>query len=449
MGLFAGDIMATIYKDVPHLAHQSNDAQKHFEIRVSRKDREVLRELGKKTAEIASDPKNEARKELWTRMNQLEDGKPMVWMNEVCWNEMDVDDELKLMTGNDFCQRIEIELRQNIYQWKHMPCDMVMDPAVYSPLIVENTGFGIRRQEDTIVYDEDNTVVSHRFHPQIRSEEDIEKIVFPKITHHAELSAKTFDAYRDIFDGVLKVEMIGSPGFWFAPWDMIVGWTGVQEALLDLAMRPDYIQRLVDHLCSAYLHALDQYQEQNLLALNNRNVRIGSGAYGYTTELPAEGYEPARVRTQDIWGAATAQIFSEVSPEMHEEFALQYERRWLRRFGLTYYGCCEPLHKKIDVLRSIPNLRKISVSPWVDMEEAVSKIGGDYVVSLKPSPAVLATDSWNLEAAKKDLKEKLDIARRHGCSVEVIMKDISTVRYEPQRLWEWAEMASTLCKNYV
>jgi hypothetical protein len=27
---------------------------------------------------------------------------------------------------------------------------------------------------------------------------------------------------------------------------------------------------------------------------------------------------------------------------MHEEFALQYEKRWLERFGLTYYGCCEP-----------------------------------------------------------------------------------------------------------
>ena len=99
--------------------------------------------------------------------------------------------------------------------------------------------------------------------------------------------------------------------------------------------------------------------------------------------------------------------------------------------------------------RRFPNRRKISVSPWVDMEEAASKIGKDYVVSLKPSPAVLATDSWNLEAAEKDLKEKLDIARRHGCKVEVIMKDISTVRYDPRRLWEWADMASRLCEDYV
>ena len=28
-----------------------------------------------------------------------------------------------------------------------------------------------------------------------------------------------------------------------------------------------------------------------------------------------------------------------------------------------------------------------------------------------------------------------------GCNFEFIMKDISTVNYKPQRLWEWAEIA--------
>jgi hypothetical protein len=30
----------------------------------------------------------------------------------------------------------------------------------------------------------------------------------------------------------------------------------------------------------------------------------------------------------------------------------------------------------------------------------------------------------------------------------VIMKDISTVRYEPQRLWEWSRMAMELTEQY-
>jgi len=28
------------------------------------------------------------------------------------------------------------------------------------------------------------------------------------------------------------------------------------------------------------------------------------------------------------------------------------------------------------------------------------------------------------------------------------MKDISTLRYEPHRLWEWAQMATDLSKQY-
>ena len=131
---------------------------------------------------------------------------------------------------------------------------------------------------------------------------------------------------------------------------------------------------------------------------------------------------------------------------MHWEFALQHEMRWLERWGLTYYGCCEPLDRKIDILRRIPNLRKISVSAWVDVERAVAEIGTDYVMSRKPNPAVPAEDRWRPEQARQDLESFLQHAR--GCHIEIILKDISTVRYQPQRLWQWAEMAMQLVEQY-
>jgi len=45
---------------------------------------------------------------------------------------------------------------------------------------------------------------------------------------------------------------------------------------------------------------------------------------------------------------------------------IDYAVQWYEKFGLVYYGCCEPLDGKIDIVREIPNLRKISMSPWVD-----------------------------------------------------------------------------------
>jgi hypothetical protein len=149
-----------------------------------------------------------------------------------------------------------------------------------------------------------------------------------------------------------------------------------------------------------------------------------------------------------MWGCSNAQIFSDVSPEMHWEFAIKHDLRWLERWGLTYYGCCEPLDRKMDVLRRIPNLRKVSVSPWCDAERVATEIGGDYVVSHKPSPAILAEDKWRPEQARADLRSFLEITKGR-CHVELIMKDISTVRYEPQRLWEWAAIAMEEAERFA
>jgi hypothetical protein len=202
----------------------------------------------------------------------------------------------------------------------------------------------------------------------------------------------------------------------------------------------------MERLIQAYSGMLDQYENLNLLTLNNRIYRTGSGGLGYSDELPQPDFNPKKVKATDLLGFATAQIFSEVSPQMHKEFALNYELRWLERFGLNYYGCCEALNKKIDIVKKIPNLRKISISPWANLEEAVLQIGDSYILSCKPTPSILAVESQDPEKARRDLINILE--KTKGCYVEIIMKDISTVRYQPQRLWEWAKIANEATQNY-
>jgi hypothetical protein len=414
---------------------------------LSSKDKNELRELAKKNAEYAADPINEKRKKQWISVNKLNGVKPMVWFDEVCWHEMNVDDELTLRTEHPFCRQIEAELRQQIYLWNHMPGDMVIEPIMYSPLAITNTGIGLQREMAIVKTDDKNDVVSRHFIITIKDEEDIEKIRYPQISHNNELSDIIESKYHEIFDGILAVERRGAPGFWFAPWDDIVMFTGVQEALLDLAMRPDYIKKIVSKLVDIGLYVLDRYEETGLLSSNNYNTRIGSGAYGYTDELPRRTTGIDTILPKDIWGSCTAQIFAEVSPEMHEEFALQYERKWLERFGLTYYGCCEPLHHKMEQLRTVKNLRKVSISPFADLYRANETVGDDFVISYKPSPSVLAGRAWDADAVKKELKENLNIIRDRN--VEMIMKDISTVKYQPHRLWEWVRIATEVSEELM
>ena len=439
--------METMYPTDSYLIDEDHAWHKELDVIVTDEDKAILRELGKQIADTAMLPIQQERKTLWARMINLQETRPMIWMCDICWNEMAVGDELTLQTSSKFCRNIEGDLRQVLYRWNHMPCDMVVEPIVYAPLVFANSGFGIVVQEHTIETDAENAVVSHQFHAQIKIEDDIEKITTPQISHNAKKSKEYYQAYSDIFDGILTVEQRGVPGFWYSLWDKLITLTGVQESLLDLAIRPEYMHKLVDRLMSASLMALDQYEELNLLALNNNNTRIGSGAYGYTEELPQKDHTQEHVRTKDIWGCAADQILGDVSPKMHEAFAMHYNLKWLSRFGLAHYGCCEALHDRIDMLRTIPNLRRVSISPWTELEKAAAQIHGDYVLSIKVNPVILAENTWHPGLARKEIETKMKIAKAHHCQTEVIMKDISTVRNEPQRLWEWAKIASEVAQQ--
>jgi len=83
----------------------------------------------------------------------------------------------------------------------------------------------------------------------------------------------------------------------------------------------------------------------------------------------------------------------------------------------------------------------VSMSPWVDEERGAEEIGKDYVYSRKPTPALLAFDPFDPEQVRQHLMTTRQVCEKNGCSLEFILKDISTVRYEPQRLFKWAEVA--------
>jgi hypothetical protein len=87
------------------------------------------------------------------------------------------------------------------------------------------------------------------------------------------------------------------------------------------------------------------------------------------------------------------------------------------------------------------------MSPRVNLDRAVQAVGTDYVFSRKPNPAIFAWDTWRPDVARRELQEFLKKAR--GCHIEIIMKDISTVRYQPQRLWEWEKIAMELAQEFA
>ena len=410
------------------------------EIILSVSEKDILRRLGAEIAANGSLPVHQEKSRLWQKMNDLQQERPMVWINEIPWHEMNVNEELTLRTSHPWARDLEQSLRRTIYQWKHLPCDMVVNDYLESPIVYHTTDFGILEDVDTVFTDDKNDIYSRHFKIQIKEPEDIEKIKLPEITYLEKATQYSLDAMNKLFSNIIPVKKVGQTHIWYTPWDFLIRWWGIEEAMMDLYMRPDMVHAAYERMVDAWMHELDQFEAQNLLSLDCNNTRIGSGGYGYTSHLPGQDFKPDFVRPINMWGCSNAQIFSSVSPEMHWEFALEHDLRWLKRFGLIYYGCCEPLDIKADILKRIPNLRKVSISPWVNTENAVEGLGKKYVLSRKPSPAIFI--DWDAAEARKQLSDFKDAAK--GCNMEFIMKDISTVKYQPQRLWEWADIAMRL-----
>ncbi|MDP3177807.1 MAG: hypothetical protein Q8M76_07875 [Spirochaetaceae bacterium] len=423
-----------------------SEPQVFEEIILAKVEEDTLRRLGGELARIAALGVQREKAQLWRRLNDLDSARPMVWINEIPWHEMDVDGELELACSHPWARELETRLRRTIYQWRHMAADMVVSPYIECPLAIHSTDFGIHEEVDVARTDAKNEIVSRHFHIQIRDFEDLEKIRMPKVIHYAKATEASYETMKRLFDGIMPVRKMGQTHIWFTPWDYLIRWYGIQEAMIDLIDRPDLVNAAVERMVDAWMTELDQFVGQNLLSLDCDNTRIGSGGYGYTSALPAPGFEPDRVRPIDMWGCSNAQIFSEVSPDMHWEFALRHDLRWLERWGMTYYGCCEPLLNKIGLLRRIPNLRKVSVSPWNDYARIMPELGADYVASVKPSPAIFAADSWDPDGARATL-ERAIAAGDGACHVEFIMKDVSTVRYRPQLLWEWSRIAMEVAQE--
>ncbi len=404
-----------------------------------REDQKTLRELATQVAEIAELAVQQEKIEMWKSLNRLDPVRPMVLVNHIPWHEMQVNDELTPRSSEPFLRRLETNLRRTLYSWRHLPTDRVVETFVRIPKAIHGTAenLGIVPVEEQIKADPAGGISSHSYTDQFENEDDLEKIKTPEVFLDEKETARREEMARDALNGILDVRMEGHcPRF--TPWDRIAEWRGAEKALMDLAVRPDFMHRLMRRVTDAFLNRLDSLETKGLLGCDQAIVK-NSGAF--TDELPADGFTPDKPRAHDIWSSGMAQILGSVSPEMHDEFEIEYAMEWYGRFGLNYYGCCEPLHDRIGYVARLPNVRKISVSPWAEQVQAAEEIGARFVFSRKPNPAFLAGDSWNPERVRADLLETRRLCEHHGCPLEFILQDLSTVAYQPQRLWQWCEIA--------
>ncbi len=411
-----------------------------------KKDRKVLRKLARDYFQIAMSKKNSEKLKLHQAVNDLEQIRPVVLIDELPWSEMNINDELTLRCEDDYLRTVERYMRRTIYKNKYMPADMVVPPFIPVQKVIHSTGIGISVEEDTLATNKDNNIVSHEYKDILKDEKDLEKIHQPEVTYNEEETMRRYNLLGEILGDILPVRITGINAYHFHPWDDIVRYHGVTNTLMDLAERPDFMHKIVQKFTDISLSYLDQIEKINML--DNNPYQMLHCTPADTSDLPAGEIDQNNLSKKDIWGRGAAQIFASVSNEMHDEFDIEYMKKVVGQCGLVYYGCCEPLHQKIDIVEKIPNLRKISITPWADVNIAAEAINTKYVLSAKPNPATVGVPKLNKDDLKKEIGEILDACRKNNCSCDIVLKDISSCHQRPENIFEWEQIVMNMVKNY-
>lgn len=393
----------------------------------------VLRELAQKYAEYAALPAHEEKRRLWIENNECRAARPMVLIDQICWGEINTDGALTGRIEDKYWRRVEEELRQTIYKWEHLPVDMVLTPYIQLPMPLHDSGWGVETKEEVVALDKNAGGYSHRYYDVLATDEDLLKLRLPEYSMDTELLRSIREEADMVFEGIIPYRMRGE-SLHLGVWDKISFWRGVENCYIDLMDRPEFMHAIMEKLTQGLIN---QIESLNRLQAYDVTSGLTHCSHNFLTHQSPD--DPA-VASKG-WAFGLAQLFSSVSPEVTREFEVEYMKRVFPYFDSVYYGCCERLDDRLDVLAALPKVRKISCSPWSHKERFAEMLPAGRVMSAKPNPAFLATVSFDEDAVRKDLRETIGAAKRHGRNLEFILKDVSTIRYDQKRLWRWADIA--------
>lgn len=397
----------------------------------------IIRDLAKQAAEIAAQPLQAARIGLWKRHNALQPCRPMILVfPEGSWRELLPETALRC-TDPD-ARNIERNLRMRLYQHEHFDCDNVVEPLWHVSKHIHNTGWGI--EEQRIAAPE--TLGAWHIDPVIRGAADLKRLRRPELVYDEGATLAAFAAARDLFGEILDVRLVGCAHVSYHLMAQYTKLRGLTETMLDMYENPGMIHAFMAFVTEGHEHLMRARIAGGLLSLNNDNTYHNSGGNGWTDELPGAGFDGAHVQPRHMWGSAESQELAQVGPDQHAEFALAYEKRLLAPFALTGYGCCEDLTRKLDLIfEHLPNIRRVSVSPWADIDACAAKLAHRRaIVSWKPNPAHLV-GAFDETALRAYIRHTVEVCRNHDCALEIILKDTHTCENRPERFDRWTRIA--------
>lgn len=390
-------------------------------------DEDVIAALSEAVAEIAAKPVQGKKRDLWRAHNSLKDVGLPVYIRAIAARETI---NPHLQCTDPLLRSFEAQLRRFVLQdW--LEDDYIIEPWLTMQAVHRlpaDGGWGVptgraHQNAESGAFDID---------PPIKELDDANRLIEPAHRIDESATAERYDRVAPLLRGL---ELAVSRKPWWTNWHGDVSTDlaylrGVEQMMWDMMDYPEWLHSLLAFMRDGVLKTHREAEE----AGHWRLVDHENQSMPYAEELEDPRPESPPVRRQDLWLFIASQETGTVSPEMFDEFMLEYQIPIAKHFGLVAYGCCEDLTRKIDLLRKIPNLRRIAVTPFADVPRCAEQIGSDYVCSYRPSPAEMVAYGYDDALVRRTLRDAHGAFRANGCRYDVCLKDVETVEGDPTRL---------------
>jgi hypothetical protein len=416
---------------------------------VNASDKKVIRELASRWKDLAAQPVMRERKRLWKAVHDLKPERPVILVETSSIDGFVAPEELSCQ--DPFLRAVEQNLRDNLRHAEEVGDDLILEPYFRLGWHLDCSDFGVNVETRPATVAKDEIALGYTFNFPIRSPGDVRLLKHRSFQVDRPRTLQRKQLLEDAMGDLLPVR-VGNYDPFLAQWGD-EGWTGMfffgltwqiyrfigNDGLLYwLYDAPDTIHWLMEYMAQDRERLFEFLEREKLLVPNTDNQMAGPRAYGYVSELPGPEAD-GRTRLKDLWGWAESQESTVISPDMYKEFFLPYLARLSARFGLVYYGCCEPVHDRLSlIMQAIPNLRSVSVSGWADFRQVAEMLGRRYVYSRKPTPAYISGPNPDWGLVEQDMRKTYAAAR--DCCVELLFRDIYTIARDRPRLARWVAM---------
>lgn len=400
---------------------------------ISQKDREILRDLAKRQMELANSPRNQKLYQDWIDYGASRDGvRPMIRI-EIETFEHQLLPDMQRCEGEQ-AREIERRLLRPMVNFTQFEDDTLVPD--YYPIRLHTSfvpfNLPVKRQE--------TGSLGHHFVPYLYDLEEDDHLLGKSVFSISEEdTVREEQEARELFGDILPVKRITDCAGCCLTQD-IIHIMNMDDMYVAMVDDEDRFHKMMRRLTDDYLAFFRAQEAGGHLRSHARMQHLGQGSYCFTSEL-TEGNEA--VKLSDLWLFMDSQETAGISPDMYAELIFPYYMEMMSHFGLVSYGCCEASHPIWDnCLSTVPNLRKVSISPWCDEEFMGERLRGTGITFLRKPPAtILGMDAPVLDedATLSCFRKTAQAAK--GCKLEIAQRDVYMVGGSAAKVHRFVELA--------